>query len=98
MMFRSTILISLLAITQVAGFVPAMPNGPKSPSSPAVKPSSTAACASGDNIFAKLSEAAANPKLAISKAIAGEYDESSAKAKVESLIADTPVLMFSFTT
>mmetsp|Transcript_13334 Transcript_13334/g.36851 ORF Transcript_13334/g.36851 Transcript_13334/m.36851 type:complete len:176 (-) Transcript_13334:1579-2106(-) len=89
MMYKTSITIALLAIAQAAAFVPVAGMNART---------NDVSCAAGKNLFSKLSEAAANPKLAISKAIAGDYDEATAKAKVESLIADTPVLLFSFTT
>ena len=37
-------------------------------------------------------------KKKLVKSLAGEYDEAAIKARVNGLIADSPVLMFSFTT
>lgn len=37
-------------------------------------------------------------KKALVKSLAGEYDATSVKARIDGLIADNPVLMFSFTT
>jgi hypothetical protein len=37
-------------------------------------------------------------KKKLVKSLAGEYDEAAVKARMEGLIGDNPVLMFSFTT
>lgn len=37
-------------------------------------------------------------KKKLVKSLAGEYDETAIKARMEGLIGDSPVLMFSFTT
>jgi hypothetical protein len=37
-------------------------------------------------------------KKKVVKSLAGEYDETAVKARIDGLIGDNPVLMFSFTT
>ena len=59
-----------------------------------LKPVASPRTATQVNIFGFLNEG----KKALVKSLAGEYDEAAIKARMDGLIAENPVFMFSFTT
>jgi ABC-type branched-subunit amino acid transport system substrate-binding protein len=90
-------LSTALLLIQATAFAPILPNSLKKTSSSLI----FRLGAKDGDLFASISKLAAalkDPKRALYQAIAGDYDEEAIKKKVEALIADEPVLMFSQTT
>jgi hypothetical protein len=90
-------LSTALLLIQATAFAPILPNSRKKTSSSLI----VRFGAKDGDLFASISKLAAalkDPKRALYQAIAGDYDEEAVKNKVEALIADEAVLMFSQTT
>mmetsp|Transcript_28005 Transcript_28005/g.45972 ORF Transcript_28005/g.45972 Transcript_28005/m.45972 type:complete len:87 (+) Transcript_28005:117-377(+) len=62
--------------------------------SPHARPTAALAAGPLDNLFALLK----GGKVGLVKSLAGEYDAVAVRNKMDSLVQDSPVLMYSFTT